>query len=295
MLNLFAKMGFLIISSLFIANILSHVIISSDILSFIIGSNKIGNETYQALKKSKMLSSAENIVIGDSVARPIFSVENVNKVKYYNLASNECISLIGQYIIAHNALNINKHVKKLYLVYHPDAFLNNLDEPFTYNYFVKPFYTSEYRDFLSENAINRLKTSRFFFLFKLPISKTLPIFNKIDYNDKKYDDWFGFPKALRQRPYLSGISIEYLKKLEKLCLEKNVDLSVVMAPISKRYDTDFSLLKSQIKDNNLDHIFNGYFENKIILNDLYFRDGAHLKKMYLAEVYDIIDSALRKK
>jgi hypothetical protein len=292
MLKAISKTCFFIISSFFIANALSHAIISSEILSFIVGNNKIGNETYQALKKSKISSSAESIIIGDSVARPIFSEESENKTKYYNLASNECISLIGQYVIANNALSINKQIKRLYLIYHPDAFLNNLDEPFTYNYFVKPFYTCEYRIFLSVNAINRLKTNEFFFLFGLPISKTLPIFNKIDYNDKKFDDWFGFPKALRQRPYLSEISIEYLKKLEKLCLEKNVTLSVVMAPISKRYDTDFSMLQSQIKANNLNHIFAGYFENKIILDDSYFRDGAHLKKQYLAEVYDMIDAGL---
>src|SRR6185369_12899707 len=115
----------------------------------------------------------------------------VNKAKYYNLASNVWASLIGQYIIAHNALETSKHIKNIYLFYHPDSFQNDLDQPWTYNYIVKPFYTSEYRNFFSENAINRLKQNRFFFLFELPIAKTLPIFNKIDYSDKK--EWLGFP------------------------------------------------------------------------------------------------------
>lgn len=292
MFKVVVNISILIITGFIIANILSLVILSSEGLSSIFVTKKFGNETYQALEKSKILSSSDNIIIGDSVARHIFSAENMNTVKYYNLASNVWASLIGQYIIATNALSVNKQIKTIYLFYHPDSFQNDLDQPWTYSYVVKPFYTSEYRNLFSENAIKRLRQNRFFSLFELPIAKTLPIFNQIDYSDKK--EWRGFPNV-QQRPYLSGISIEYLKKMDRLCLGKNVTLSVVMPPISKKYDTDFSMMKMQINANALNNIFDGYFENEIILADLYFRDGIHIKKNYLTEIYDIVDAALPRR
>jgi len=286
-----AKICFFIVSCFIIANILSLAILNSEKLSAYFVTKKFGNETYQALKKSIIPSSAKNLIIGDSVARHIFAIDSVNNAKYYNLASNVWASMIGQYIIALNAIETNKMIRNIYLFYHPDSFQNDLDQPWTYSYIVKPFYTTKYRVFFSENAITKLKQCRFFILFELPIAKTLPIFNKIDYSSTK--EWHGFPNV-QQKPYLSEISIEYLKKLEKICLEKGITLSVVMPPIAKKYDTDFSMMKMQIDSNDLGNIFNGYFENKQILDDKYFRDGIHIKKNYLNEIYDIVDAALQK-
>jgi hypothetical protein len=284
------KLLLIIVTSFVVANVLSFLILASEILTSVFVTKKFGNETYQALKKSKITTTANTIIIGDSVARHIFSAENADQLEYYNLSSNVWGSLIGQYIIATNVFQANKKIKKIYLFFHPDSFQNDLDQPWTYSYVVKPFFTYEYRDKFTDNAIRKLKSKNLYFLYKLPIAKTLPVFNKIDYSDSK--EWTGFPNV-QQKPYFSEIAIEYLHKLKKLCTENKAKLNVVMPPISKKYNTDFSTMKAQIKDNQLDDIFCEYFANVYVLDDAYFKDGIHVKKEHLNDIYAIVHKQLQ--
>jgi hypothetical protein len=235
-----------------------------------------GSEIYYSINKSEHKNkSSVKILLGDSVARQMFSNVTSND-PIYSLACNQAIGMVGQFLLLNNYLRAGNHVDTVYLLFTPFSFLNNLNEVYTYHYFLKPFYVNKYFPLFSQTVIEQIHKIPYYYLSRCPYvltSKWAPDFvskDKVDYT------------------FLSPISAEYLVKIKALSIKYGFRLVVIPTPtsLSNRRRIE-NMNKNEIVVNNLQNEFKDYFKNIIYLDDGNFiNDGVHLiNPLKYAEYY----------
>ncbi len=220
-----------------------------------------GGEVYQAIEKSKKRGKKKKLILGDSVAKQ-FSESDIDTNIYLNLASNQAISLVGQFCLLTNYIQTKNEVDTLYLIYHPLSFSNNLDNSFTFHYFEKPFYGDEYMPLLTEEVKTQIEKIPFHYLAK--------------YHPVLTSNWSPtFSNDLTNKPFVSKISRIYLEKIVQLCHEKNIQLFIISPPINQKFKNEFIAIKKSSKNLHLQ----SYFENlKYYPESNFFPDQIHLNK-----------------
>ena len=223
-----------------------------------------GGEVYQAIEKSKKRGKKKKLILGDSVTKQ-FSESDIDTNIYLNLASNQAISLVGQFCLLTNYIQTKNEIDTLYLIYHPLSFSNNLDNSFTFHYFEKPFYGNEYLPLFTEEVKTQIAKIPFHYLAKYhPVltSNWSPTFSNEEMN----------------KPFISNISRIYLEKIALLCKAKNIRLFIVSPPINQKFKNEFLAIKRSSKNSHL----KSYFENlKYYPESNFFPDHIHLNKIGL--------------
>jgi hypothetical protein len=224
-----------------------------------------GSEIYHSIRKSKTRNSSKKLIIGDSVGKQLF--DNYKFTYPINsLACNQSIGMIGQYILLDNYLNNGNKVDSVFLILNPFSFNNNLDQVYTYHYFLKPFYNKENLNRFSNLALSQISQIPYSAFCNYPpilTSNWAPKFQSID--KSKY-------------PFLSPISIEYLGKIRDLAVIHKFKLVLIPTPISyeaKKHIKSFKL--DQIDDKILNTLLGQYLNKVIYLDKAKFIDGVHLK------------------
>ena len=241
-----------------------------------------GYEIYHSIFKSKQKKKTKKIIIGDSVGRQLFSNETDNE-SLNSLACNKSISMAGHFFLLNNYLNAGNQVDTVFLVFTPFSFQNNLNDVFTFHYFLKPFYTNEYKPLFTKLVNDQIHKIPYYYFCRFPnilTSNWAPDFKSKD----KTDDSF-----------LSPISIEYLIKIKELSRKHHFKVIILPTPtrISRKAEVE-RMMKTGITNNNLGAEFNNYFENIIYLNDKDFIDEVHLKREKLAYFTDYYKNKLMK-
>jgi hypothetical protein len=224
-----------------------------------------GSEIYYSITKSKQKSKTKKLLIGDSVCNQLFS--NITHNDSINsLACNQAISMVGHFILLNNYLKAGNQIDTVYMIFSPFSFVNNLDQLFTYHYFLKPFYNKEYVPLFTKAVNNQIHKIPYYFICRDPIiltSNWAPNFKSKD--DVNYT-------------FLSPISVEYLAKIKDLSIKYKFRLIILPTP------TKFSnklfvekINRNEIVGTGLDSEFKYYFENIIYINDTNFTDNVHLK------------------
>jgi hypothetical protein len=220
-----------------------------------------GGEVYQAIEKSKKRGKKKKLILGDSVTKQ-FSESDIDTNIYLNLASNQAISLVGQFCLLTNYIKTKNEIDTLYLIYHPLSFSNNLDNSFTFHYFEKPFYGNEYMPLFTEEVKTQIEKIPFHYLAKYhPVltSNWSPTFSNEEMN----------------KPFISNISRIYLEKIVLLCKVKNIRLLIVSPPINQKFKNELLAIKRSSKNSHL----KSYFENlKYYPESNFFPDQIHLNK-----------------
>lgn len=259
--------------------------------------SKVNLDIYEAIEASNQKTKYKTILLGDSVSRQLFNVDNQKDSQYYHLTSNQAIGALGNYLLLKNYLKNNTEIKKIYYIVRPYSLGNNLNQTWTYGYFVLPFLSKEenlkYLNELSKRTEWRennffLKPVIIKFLEKNP--NFIIKFLKVDLSDKMFD--YSLNNA-----YLSEITIVYLNEIKKLCIKKDIKFRVLASPMSKEYKNDkLENLKLQIKENNFEEIFSDYFESLNYYPSNYFIDGVHFKKEILEkEIKNIQEIVIKDK
>lgn len=242
-----------------------------------------GREIYHSIYKSKQKNNSKIILLGDSVGNQLFSNKKNNDT-INSLACNQAISMAGQYILLKNYINEGNKFDKVYLIFTPFSFQNNLDQVYTYHYFIKPFYLEEYKKEFTEIVTQQINKIPYISFSREPYiltSSWAPDFiSKDEINNE----------------FLSAISIEYLIKIKKLSIKHNFEFIILPTPIclSKKEDVE-KMDKNNIIKNNLSHEFKRYFQNMIYLEDNFFVDGTHLKKEKLDYFVEYFKNKLLEK
>ena len=238
--------------------------------------NYPGKEIYSAIRKSKLKSVKKTLLLGDSVGKQIFYEDNEN---YNSLASNQAISIAGNYFLLKNYLNAGNTIESLVIIYHPQSFLNNLDQKFTYHYFLKPFFNNDYKKYFSNNLFTQIK--------KIPNKNYLSI------PSIKATNWSpSFPLSKKsittemdnldnnvknKSYYLSPISIEYLNMIKSLSIKHRFSIKLLPPPISTNEKINLISFQKETEKTDLIEEFKFYLNNLYYIDDNYFVDGIHLK------------------
>jgi len=223
-------------------------------------------EDYHSFNKSKQKRQANKLLIGDSVGYQVFPSFIYND-SVNSIASNQAIGIIGQFLLLNNYLNAGNKVDTVFLMYTPTSFKNNLDQIYTFHYFLKPFYTKEYKFLFSEQVLAQIRKIPFYRFCQLPYiltSNWAPDF--ISKDNTNYT-------------FLSPISVEYLKKIKDLSKKYNFKFIIISPPVSEsKRDVLAGINKNEITETDLEKEFKSYFSSIVFLNDSNFvEDGIHLK------------------
>lgn len=219
-------------------------------------------EVYYAIFKSKKKANAKIVILGDSVSRQLFDSYD-NDPNFYSMATNQSVGIAGNYFLLYNYLLNNDVPDKVYFICTPFMFHNNLDDHYTYQNFLKPFYNEEYEMHFSDNLLTQIKANPLYFLSNNYVIKSLnwiPEYHNLDNGHK-----------------ISKVSVDYLRKIIELSKKKKFELIFYPAPISKEKNKDFVLLnKKELNQFENVSLNNFYKTVSVYDNAIFFPDRIHL-------------------
>lgn len=224
-----------------------------------------GSDIYYSIFKSKQKKKTKKILFGDSVAQQLFP-NKTNNDTISSMACNQSIAMVGHFILLNNYLNAGNQVDTVYMLFSPFSFQNNLNQVYTYHYFLKPFYIAEYKPLFTETVNRQVE--------KVPYSR----FCRIPYI--LTSDWAPdfISKAVTDYTFLSPISIEYLHKIKELSIQHHFKVIILPTPASKRKKPAIEKMdQNEVAKNNLTDLFENYFKNIIYFDDSNFFDGTHIR------------------
>lgn len=225
-----------------------------------------GSEIYYSIFKSKQKKKVKKILLGDSVGNQLFSNKHNNDT-VNSMACNQSIGMVGQYLLLNNYLQAGNEIDTVYMLFSPFSFKNNLDQVYTYHYFLKPFYNDEYIPLFTETVTQQIHKVPYYQFCRIPLiltSNWAPEFESKDKHD------FTF---------LSPVSIEYLQKIKDLSVKHGFKLILVPPPLSFSKKADIEKInKAEINKTTMVSEFENYFSNFNYIADSNFSDGTHLWK-----------------
>lgn len=248
------------------------------LLSFSVNFDEInGYEIYVSINKSKSKTKKYKILLlGDSVGRQLYNNEKEHD-DIYSLACNQAISMAGQYFLLHNYFEYNRDSlpEKVILLCTPLTLSNNLDK-YAYHYFLKPFYTNEYKQLFSEPLISRVKQIPFYWTTQFPLIKTSNYSVNYELGKGDYE-------------VVSPITRYYLNKIIDECKINNIGFQIFSTPSKKSRKSyiEHKYSKAIIchEFENIRFDFSGFFNSFIFLPDSCFVDDVHFKNDYIPSDY----------
>lgn len=233
-----------------------------------------GNEIYRAIEKSKKKTRYRKLILGDSTANQFYNCKGDDPDSAYSLSCNQAIGLVGQFILLNNYLSAGNKPDTVYLVYTPFSFWDNLDQVFTYHYFLKPFYYDEYKPLMSETVVQQIKKLPKYWACHIPFIQTT--------------EWAPtLHSAKRNYSFLSPICQEYLCKIDSLSQNFKFEWEIVPTFVAEHWrDSVNHFNRQEYATYNYANKLDRYLANIIYLNDSCFVDGIHLKspELYLPEL-----------
>ncbi len=233
---------------------------------------------YIAIVKSHAKKKVKKLIFGDSCSKQLYE-PNEYKESVYSLATNQAISMVGQYVLLNNfiRMNLTQLPDEVCLIMDFNSFRNNLDQTFTYNYFLKPFFKEEFTKYFSSSTLSIIEKIPYHQLTKWPLVATSlwsPEFLQNHDNGNNL--------------YISTQSNEYLQRMKRLCDRFHIKFRILpsIMPISKKtsFNHFIQSIASGIERTPASY-FNNYFSVATFLPDSCFSDGIHLKTDFIPQDY----------
>jgi len=228
-----------------------------------------GNEIYRAIEKSKKKTTYKKLILGDSTANQFYNCKEEDPDSAYSLSCNQAIGMIGQYILLHNYLEAGNRPDTVYLVYTPFSFWDNLDQVYTYHYFLKPFYYDEYKPQMSPLVLNQIHKIPKYILCHFPLIQTTGWAPDIKQEKRDYS-------------FLSPISKEYLSIIDSLSTKYNFTLNIIPTFVAEHWrDSINHFNRNEYANSSFEIKLSSYLDNITYLADSCFADEVHLKNPQL--------------
>ena len=226
-----------------------------------------GKEVYAAIKKSQQRQAkTKTLLIGDSVANQLFNNESTNGV-VNSLACNQAVSMVGHYLLLKEYLENNDDVDQVVLLYHPQSFANNLDQEFTFHYFLKPFNKRKNKKEFTELVKQQINEIPYHFVSQVPLilrSNFSPAYEGI------------------MRPWadiFSPVSKQYLQKMENLTSAKEIKFIITAPPVRASMQDSISLIdRNVLAEAGLLPLLNDYLNSIQYSEEKHFVDDIHFKE-----------------
>lgn len=228
-----------------------------------------GNEIYRAIEKSQKKTKYKKLILGDSTANQFYNCKEEDPDSAYSLSCNQAIGMVGQYILLNNYLNAGNRPDTVFLVYTPFSFWDNLDQVYTYHYFLKPFYYDEYKFMMSPLVINQIHKLPKYVLCHFPLIQTTGWAPNIKQERRNYS-------------FLSPICKEYLSKIHLLSIQYNFEFTIIPTFVAEHWRDSINHFNHKEYANcDYKKELSQYLENIPYLADSCFIDEVHLKSPYL--------------
>lgn len=244
--------------------------------------SSFGPELYYALDLAEEKTEYTKVIIGDSVARLIFSPDyqdETDEVCY--LATNQAITVLGNYILINRYLENNPQTEEVYYIVRPQSLANPLWFNFSFQYFIVPFYNDTYKQYIDADTGKYIE-DRFGKLYATNDIVKSFIENNAYYMDVYLNNVLEQQLEVRDEKHLSDLTIKYLPKIKELCDSYGVRFKVMAAPLPDTQDNhDWGEFSQQIADNGLSDLLNGYIDGIDYYPESAFGDEAHFTEEYL--------------
>ena len=241
-----------------------------------------GPELYYALDLAETNTEYTKVIIGDSVARLIFSPDyqdETNEVCY--LATNQAITVLGNYILLNRYLENNPQTEEVCYIVRPQSLANPLWFNFSFQYFIVPFYNDTYKQYIDEDTRQYIE-DRFGKLYATNDIVKSFIENNAYYMDVYLNNVLEQQLEVRDEKHLSDLTIKYLPKITQLCDSHGVKLKVLAAPLPDTQDNhEWADFEKQIEDNGLAGLLGDYIDGIDYYPESAFGDEAHFTQEYL--------------
>ena len=231
-----------------------------------------GNEIYNSISKSHKKTNKRKLILGDSTGNQFFNnYADAEDDSIYSLACNQAIGMCGHFFLLEDFLKKGNRPKDVYMIFNAFSFSNNLDQKYTYHYFLKPFYNKEYRDRMSETVIGQIKKIPYYYISQFP--KIIDSVWAPDYTPQK------------RFQLMSPITNEYLLKIDSLQYAYDFNLYLVPSLLAESKKNQIESLSDESieeVDVRLKSSIKMFIENITYIDDSCFIDGVHLKhpKLY---------------
>lgn len=254
---------------------------------------KLGNysrlsafEVYEAIDLAGTETGYTTLVLGDSVGRQFFNPEYQGEsAECCYLATNQAITVAGNYILFQRFLENNTDLEKVYYVLRPDSLKSGVNFIYTYSYFVTPLFHESYEQYLFpetvqgiEDVFGRVCAERGFpkwMMARYP--KMLEIYNNT------CDSIWQIRHKMGSEKQTPDMSIMYLAKMKQVCDEHEIELHLICAPLPDGFVFDMDSLENEMHDAGLDMLYEEYVSDLQYVDRGAFVDGIHLTREYLNE------------
>ena len=244
--------------------------------------SSFGPELYYALDLAETNTEYTKVIIGDSVARLIFSPDyqdETDEVCY--LATNQAITVLGNYILLNRYLENNPQTEEVYYIVRPQSLANPLWFNFSFQYFIVPFYNDTYKQYIDEDMRQYIE-DRFGKLYATNDIVKSFIENNAYSMDVYLNNVLEQQLEVRDEKHLSDLTIKYLPKIKELCDSHGVKLKVLAAPLPDTQDNhEWADFEKQIEDNGLTGLLGDYIDGIDYYPESAFGDEAHFTQEYL--------------
>ncbi len=229
-----------------------------------------GREIYRSIAASRLSHpDLRTVILGDSVANQLYS--NLDSTaEVVSLACNQGITLVGQYLLLTNLARANSlSGVEIVMILTPYALANDLYRWTTYHYFLKPFYTGEFRRRIGPDARERLRSIPFWWLAQVPWVKTT--------------GWApdSALRLIEEPPIsemeISSVSIDYLGEMLDLAEQEGFELRLIAPPLNRdEYGRfDFAALRKRASGRRTSQLLDEYVDSVTFLPSADFVDEHH--------------------
>lgn len=223
-----------------------------------------GNEIYRAIEKSKKNTKYRKLILGDSTANQFYNCKEEEPDSAYSLSCNQAIGMVGQFILLNNYLEAGNRPDSVVLVFTPLSFWDNLDQVFTFHYFLKPFYYSEYKPLMSKTVLSQIRKIPYHNICHIPFIQTTDWAPNIQPEERHYT-------------FLSPICKEYLTKIDSLSIEYKFHYDIIPTFVAEHWKkTVTNFKRSEFQDCKYAQKMTNYLDNITFLPDTCFIDNIHL-------------------
>ncbi len=231
-----------------------------------------GNEIYRAIEKSRKKTSYKKLILGDSTANQFYNCKEEDPDSAYSLCCNQAIGMIGQYILLNNYIHAGNRPDSVFLVYTPFSFWDNLDQVYTYHYFLKPFYYDEYKPLMTNTVIKQIQKIPKYWMCHVPFVQTTGWAPNIQQEKRNYS-------------FLSPICKEYLSKIELLSKEYHFSFEIIPTFVAEHWrDSIGHFNRQEFAQYGYATKLNQYLNQIGYLADSCFVDEVHLKNPQLYKI-----------
>ena len=221
--------------------------------------------------------NSSTILLGDSVCRQFF--ENRKSDDVYCLCENQSYEVVGNYLLLLSLLKNESNFENLVLVINPITLTLSLNQPYTYNYFVKPF----------ESMLPLLESEE-----KSYINNTFPsegIF-KYKFSNFELPEAYDIMTLEKKKSYqISELNLKYLNKIDSLARKRKINFKIVSPPLPLS-NKEFVIKMRYDKTNVL---LNDYYNSITFYPSVDSKDGVHHKepRKYITENREQLDALLK--